>query len=753
MRARLSLLLLAIPCSFLLLSAQTSSAPGVQSASAAKTAPAPTDQVPVIRATSGEVLLDMVVRDKHRHIVTDLSPSDVEVYEDGVRQDIKSFRLVQGAEELQTEQKNAQAKSAPNGGATAAAPASQTKLPQLNFVSIVFAPTAPLNREFAREAVLDFLKSDSLPNTFVTIYALGYRLNLVQPYTADKNVLTAAVNKVSKGLFTTSNPNASAGIASNAIATTLGTAATSTSSTQATTSAPDPMLGQFSGAIATSPLWARNAAAQDASTNLGAALEAQALLSMSLLRFDSAQGLAAIDALRELVHSQAKLPGRKVVLYLSDGLAFPVNRREMVDNLISLANRSGVTFYTVDTRGLSVEGPMVSGLSSMEMTGAESRQRGAVTSQNPVSGVKEMDDVALTSVSNTQQSMQELAESTGGFAVANTNQIAEPMERVMEDIRTHYELSYVPKSTNYDGHFRKIEVKLTRPKLTVQTRKGYYALPMLDGEPLQAYEAAALDKINTRPAPTDFPYNAALMRFRANQSLVEYMAGFEIPISGLKAVAVPKTDKSRVQASIVALVRDSNGEVVDKISRELWRYVSPQGLAEAGDHIFFSQPLVLPRGRYTVDVAVTDEESGKASVQRLAVPAEPPVGGLGLSSLEVVAKAEPLKGPGNPMNPFQLENVVIMPELGDSVSAGPVTLYFVVYPAKLQTPADTDVTLDLLRDGKALAHQPLHVPEPRADGSIPMVVRVSPGPGSYAIVVTARQGKLLAQAARSLQIE
>jgi VWFA-related protein len=89
-----------------------------------------------------------------------------------------------------------------------------------------------------------------------------------------------------------------------------------------------------------------------------------------------------------------------------------------------------------------------------------------------------MDDVAVPAVSNRQLSMQDLAESTGGFAVTNMNQIAQPMQRVMEDIRTQYELSYAPKSTVYDesavydGHFRRIEVKLKRPKLTVRTRKG-----------------------------------------------------------------------------------------------------------------------------------------------------------------------------------------------------------------------------------------------------------------------------------------
>ncbi len=74
----------------------------------------------------------------------------------------------------------------------------------------------------------------------------------------------------------------------------------------------------------------------------------------------------------ELVRSQKSLPGRKVVLYLADGLTFPINRRDAVDNLISYANRSGVSFYTIDTRGLNVEDPMMEALAAQRRTGAES---------------------------------------------------------------------------------------------------------------------------------------------------------------------------------------------------------------------------------------------------------------------------------------------------------------------------------------------------------------------------------------------
>src|SRR5579863_222429 len=58
---------------------------------------------PVIHTTTREVLLDLVVRDKHHHPLTDLRPEEVEIYEDGVRQNIRVFRNIKGSEQLETE--------------------------------------------------------------------------------------------------------------------------------------------------------------------------------------------------------------------------------------------------------------------------------------------------------------------------------------------------------------------------------------------------------------------------------------------------------------------------------------------------------------------------------------------------------------------------------------------------------------------------------------------------------------------------
>ncbi len=192
----------------------------------------------------------------------------------------------------------------------------------------------------------------------------------------------------------------------------------------------------------------------------------------------------------------------------------------------------------------------------------------------PSTDIFEDDDVQLTAVASRQLAMRELAESTGGFAVTNTNEISLPMQHMMEDIRSHYELAYSPTSTNYDGHFRKIDVKISRPKVTLQTRKGYYAVPDLNGEPLQPYELLALNAMNTQPAATEFPYQVSAMKFRPQENAVEYEVTFEIPLAGIKAVSDKKTGELVVRAALVAFIHDSTGEIVKKVSRELVRKVS-----------------------------------------------------------------------------------------------------------------------------------------------------------------------------------
>ena len=708
----------------------------------------------VIHSTTREVLLDMVVRDKHHHAVTDLRPEEVEIYEDGVRQKIRVFNSVHGAEQLNSERSAAGAQTSTALAANHDAPKALNSLRQVNFVTVVFAQIAPLNLEFARRAVLEFLKSDNLPNTYVTIYRLDRSLQIVLPYTVDKDSLAKAVDAATKGLRGGGELNVSAAVASSAVATlnatsenilanpqTLAVTAAAIQNTQA-----NPLT-----AIATDPLFAANAASQDVSVQLGSAMLAQAAL-VKGLRFATSlsDGMDAMDSLHELVRSEELLPGRKVVLYLADGLTFPINRRDAVDNLISYANRSGVSFYTIDTRGLNVEDPMMQALTAQRRVGAES----VAQAVDPMNGHLEDDDMQLTAASSPQLAMRELAESTGGFAVTNTNEISLPMQHMMEDIRTHYEMAYAPTSTNYDGHFRKIEVKISRPKVTLQTRKGYYAVPELNGEPLQPFELLALNAMNTPRTSQEFTYQVSAMKFRPQPDSVEYELAFEVPLSGIKAIPDKKSGELRFRAAMVAFIHDSSGEIVRKVSRELERKISSADLAkQQSDRILYAEPVELQPGHYVIDTAVTDEQTGRTSSKRVSVFVDPGKN-LSLSSLGLVRRFEPLTGPRNLQSPFELDNGRVTPTLADSVAPGnPLSLYFVVYPPKSTTGDETKVTLELLRDGKEIARKPLDLSPPGPDGSIPMLVQLSPGPGQCDVLVTAKQGTAIAESSLSVRIE
>ncbi len=706
----------------------------------------------VIRLSTKEVVLDLIVRDKHGHLVSDLQPDEVKIYEDGVPQRVTFFRDIQGREQLEAEKTAARVEAA-----SPDLTHPLNSLREVNFVSIVFAPMRLQNLAFAREAVQEFLKSEVLPNTYVTVYRLDARLRLVQPYTHDKPTLLAAVERATKG---------NSLLKSGTLASTIlmnpnpGTVTTNTAGIAAT-SAPNANPLAQPAFDPRDPQLARNLAGLDASTGLTTALQTEAELETRLRFVDSlATGMTILDEMRELIHSQSRLPGRKIVLYLSDGLQLPPDRARTFDAVVSDANRSGVTFYTVDTRGLTgpQDNPINASVTQLNRAVTESQQGGALM-QGQLSGGTAFDagrateDVQLLAVSNTQLALQALAVRTGGFAVANTNELAKPMERVMEDIRTHYELAYAPASEVYDGHFRKIAVKVDRPNVTVQTRSGYYALPDLNGEPLQSFEVTALKAMITRPTPHNVPYDTALMQFRPDQNAMQCEVAFEVPIAGLKIMPDQKTGKARLQASVVALIQDASGQVVGKVSRQFVRTVSNSDVAAIrGEKIEYAEPVDLAPGHYTLSTAVIDGEANAIGAMRLAAYVKP-ASQLGLSSLEVVKRITPLNGERNPLDPLETQNGRVTVTLDSNAPSGkPVDLYFIVYPDQRSESEPPKLLVELLNNGKEVARMNPELPKPDNTGAIPVVAELKPPVGEYDVRVTVRQGTAAAQSTLGLII-
>src|SRR5262245_28075644 len=97
--------------------------------------PRTSDQGATVRIGSEEVLLDIVARDKKGRAITDLKADEIEVYEDGVKQQINSFRKVEKTDLIE----GAGASNDPAGAAAGnTAGNAVDPLRQINLVTMVF---------------------------------------------------------------------------------------------------------------------------------------------------------------------------------------------------------------------------------------------------------------------------------------------------------------------------------------------------------------------------------------------------------------------------------------------------------------------------------------------------------------------------------------------------------------------------------------------------------------------------------------
>lgn len=120
----------------------------------------PGDSQVVLRSTAEEVLLDIVARDKHQKLVTDLRAEDIEILEDGVPQTLRSFQYRSGHEEPTSQDAAARTARSRRYGA----------LGQINVVTLLFEGLGIGSRPQAIQAARDFLASEAGPDTYIGVF-------------------------------------------------------------------------------------------------------------------------------------------------------------------------------------------------------------------------------------------------------------------------------------------------------------------------------------------------------------------------------------------------------------------------------------------------------------------------------------------------------------------------------------------------------------------------------------------------------
>jgi VWFA-related protein len=268
---------------------------------------------PTVRSLSEEVLLDVVVRDKKGHRVDDLKPEDFRIFDNGEPKKITSFRLVQGAEAIGA-----------GGTRTQLDP-----LRQIRLVTMIFHCWDTNAQRLARDASLDLLKGELPQNVYMAIMTIDHKLEVLQPFTNDTALLRQAIDRATRSQ-----------------------SADFSKDTETVQRQLEQMLGPKTGAQSAQEQVNQM---QTNAHNPAAQAMAQMLLEMIQTEQSNAMtqsGRTAIYALLDAVKEQYRLPGRKTILYFSEGFVIPQGLEDQFRQTISIANRSNVSFYTVDAHGL-----------------------------------------------------------------------------------------------------------------------------------------------------------------------------------------------------------------------------------------------------------------------------------------------------------------------------------------------------------------------------------------------------------------
>jgi hypothetical protein len=360
--------------------------------------------------------------------------------------------------------------------------------------------------------------------------------------------------------------------------------------------------------------------------------------------------------------------------------------------------------------------------------------------------------------SDTQGVLEELAKSTGGFLIANSNDLRGGLERISGDLESYYEMAYAPQAGPFDGRFRHVEVKVARKGVAVQTRAGYFALPPGDGAPLMPYELPLLAAAAASPAPHAFDYKVAAFRFQQTPRGRQHTLVVEVPTERLTIDEQRKTRRYTLRFSVLALVKDTSGRIVERMSNDypLEGPIDRLPALRRGQVIFKRQVWLAP-GRYTVVTVARDHGSGRDSVQELTIDA-PERAGVRVSSLAVIRRVDQAgPEPDAVEDPFRTGPMRIVPSLDTPISrsaTNQISAYIVVYadPAAADKPA---LTFEFLEGDRVFGRAAAALPDADAQGRIGYVASFPASgfaPGRYALRAVVRQGAVEDRAATSFTV-
>ncbi len=173
----------------------------------------------------------------------------------------------------------------------------------------------------------------------------------------------------------------------------------------------------------------------------------------------------SLQALGQLAVNESPQTKRRIMLWVSPGWPFLTGPSTELDtkqqqyifkNIVDLSTQllqSRITIYSIDP----LEG------------GAITRSSYYKEFAKPVTKPNQVQIGNL--------GLQVLAVQSGGLALSYTNNIAGALSECLANTAPYYEISFDTHAGDRPDEYHKLEIKLTKPGLTVRTREGYYSQP------------------------------------------------------------------------------------------------------------------------------------------------------------------------------------------------------------------------------------------------------------------------------------
>ena len=655
-------------------------------------------------ATTTAILVDVVVRDKNGRLVVDLSADDFAVAEDGVAQQVDSFtRVTRGGGigvNVAWRTPDQTIAVSPTGeratvGSTSAADEEST-------TALVFGHLSSESLGLAQRATLDYIPTSGESTARVAVFATDPGIRAVQGYTTDRRLVRQAVARVIPS---------------------------GTNEEERTANRTDELYArrrtlQGEGAYAGGSTSAGGGTALAATAGEIGRREAELKMlqqELNLIRsfeqidrdykgYDVSQGLQAV------VESLAPFPGRKTIVFFSEGLPVSPAMSARLDYLIEAANRANVTAYAVDANGLRAKSTTNNLRKEIDVFSEErmlQNATGVVRTEQPLTmSFERVEDMLQL---DSRAGLARLSSDTGGFLIEGSNNLGAAFKRIDEDSQFHYLLTYSPKKAAFDGKFRAIQVSVRRPGVQVFARKGYRAVHSPRLTDTSNYDRPALALLDRTPLPNAFPIYASGFSFpdAARPGLTPILV--HVGTESLRFDVDARQIAYSAQAAVVVRIRDGQGREVQRLSQQYLLSGDMKDLeaAKRGEILFYREPDLTP-GIYTMESIVFDivAQQGSARVATLTVPSPAPAA-LEMSSLVLVSRIEDLGESFTPSSPvvapLYVGRTLIYPNLGEPITrsaSSELPFYFTLYG----TIDDVKASAELLRNGQRLAEAPIELP-------------------------------------------